>query len=170
MWVALRYSVGLSLFDPHSVSRQGVLFEQAAIMVICWHLEQCRGEPVWVLNKHGEGSLPATDLCMRREGQEAQCYVIKEILFVSPVADCGSWYPPRPSCSFVLIYEINIVFDVRTVFLQMCVSLPQVRLEWPTDLAINPLDNSLYILDNNIVLQVKEQIPALFPWKTGNYM
>lgn len=31
---------------------------------------------------------------------------------------------------------------------------PQVRLEWPTDLAINPLDNSLYILDNNIVLQV----------------
>lgn len=45
----------------------------------------------------------------------------------------------------------------------MCVSLPQVRLEWPTDLAINPLDNSLYILDNNIVLQVKEQIPALFP-------
>ena len=30
----------------------------------------------------------------------------------------------------------------------------QVRLEWPTDLAINPLDNSLYILDNNIVLQV----------------
>lgn len=32
----------------------------------------------------------------------------------------------------------------------------QVRLEWPTDLAINPLDNSLYILDNNIVLQVKE--------------
>lgn len=35
----------------------------------------------------------------------------------------------------------------------VCVFL-QVRLEWPTDLAINPLDNSLYILDNNIVLQV----------------
>lgn len=32
----------------------------------------------------------------------------------------------------------------------------QVRLEWPTDLAINPLDNSLYILDNNIVLQVQK--------------
>lgn len=31
----------------------------------------------------------------------------------------------------------------------------QVRLEWPTDLAVNPLDNSLYILDNNIVLQVE---------------
>lgn len=33
----------------------------------------------------------------------------------------------------------------------------KVRLEWPTDLAINPLDNSLYILDNNIVLQVGKQ-------------
>ncbi|XP_017559200.1 teneurin-1 [Pygocentrus nattereri] len=34
----------------------------------------------------------------------------------------------------------------------------QVRLEWPTDLAINPMDNSLYILDNNIVLQVSESL------------
>lgn len=38
-----------------------------------------------------------------------------------------------------------------------CVFVTQVRLEWPTDLAINPLDNSLYILDNNIVLQVKKR-------------
>uniref|UniRef100_A0A8C4HPG2 Teneurin-2 n=1 Tax=Dicentrarchus labrax TaxID=13489 RepID=A0A8C4HPG2_DICLA len=36
--------------------------------------------------------------------------------------------------------------------------ISQVRLEWPTDLAINPLDNSLYILDNNIVLQVSENL------------
>lgn len=64
-------SVGLSVFDPHSVSGQGVLFEQAAIMVIGWHLELCRGKPVWVLNKHREGSLLAADLCMSREGQEA---------------------------------------------------------------------------------------------------
>uniref|UniRef100_A0A8D0CGR6 Teneurin transmembrane protein 1 n=1 Tax=Scleropages formosus TaxID=113540 RepID=A0A8D0CGR6_SCLFO len=34
--------------------------------------------------------------------------------------------------------------------------ISQVRLEWPTDLAINPMDNSLYILDNNIVIQVSE--------------
>nr|XP_006632818.2 PREDICTED: teneurin-1 isoform X1 [Lepisosteus oculatus]XP_015206937.1 PREDICTED: teneurin-1 isoform X1 [Lepisosteus oculatus]XP_015206938.1 PREDICTED: teneurin-1 isoform X1 [Lepisosteus oculatus] len=34
--------------------------------------------------------------------------------------------------------------------------ITQVRLEWPTDLAINPMDNSLYILDNNIVMQVSE--------------
>uniref|UniRef100_A0A672JPX9 Teneurin transmembrane protein 1 n=1 Tax=Salarias fasciatus TaxID=181472 RepID=A0A672JPX9_SALFA len=36
--------------------------------------------------------------------------------------------------------------------------ISQVRLEWPTDLAVNPLDNSLYILDNNIVLQVGENL------------
>lgn len=40
-----------------------------------------------------------------------------------------------------------------------CVFVTQVRLEWPTDLAINPLDNSLYILDNNIVLQVEKTKP-----------
>ncbi|XP_022536740.2 teneurin-1 isoform X2 [Astyanax mexicanus] len=34
--------------------------------------------------------------------------------------------------------------------------ISQVRLEWPTDLAISPLDNSLYVLDNNLVLQVSE--------------
>ncbi|XP_028338470.1 teneurin-1 isoform X2 [Physeter macrocephalus] len=34
--------------------------------------------------------------------------------------------------------------------------ITQVRLEWPTDLAVNPLDNSLYVLDNNIVLQISE--------------
>ncbi|KAB0344284.1 hypothetical protein FD754_021210, partial [Muntiacus muntjak] len=33
---------------------------------------------------------------------------------------------------------------------------PPVRLEWPTDLAVNPMDNSLYVLDNNIVLQISE--------------
>eukprot|EP00062_Callorhinchus_milii_P001146 gi/632936225/ref/XP_007893009.1/ PREDICTED: teneurin-1 [Callorhinchus milii] len=34
--------------------------------------------------------------------------------------------------------------------------ISQVRLEWPTDLAVNPMDNSLYVLDNNIVLKVSE--------------
>lgn len=33
---------------------------------------------------------------------------------------------------------------------------PQVRLEQPTDLAVNPLDNSLYLLDHNVVLQITE--------------
>ena len=32
----------------------------------------------------------------------------------------------------------------------------KVRLEWPTDLAINPMDNSIYVLDNNVVLQITE--------------
>lgn len=34
--------------------------------------------------------------------------------------------------------------------------LLQVRLEWPTDLAVSPMDNSLYVLDNNVVLQISE--------------
>lgn len=32
----------------------------------------------------------------------------------------------------------------------------QVRLEWPTDLAVNPIDNSLYVLENNVVLRITE--------------
>ncbi|KAG8137058.1 hypothetical protein E2320_005600, partial [Naja naja] len=28
--------------------------------------------------------------------------------------------------------------------------------QWPTDLAVNPMDNSLYVLDNNVVLQISE--------------
>lgn len=31
-----------------------------------------------------------------------------------------------------------------------------MRLEWPTDLAVSPMDNSLYVLDNNVVLQISE--------------
>lgn len=46
-------------------------------------------------------------------------------------------------------------------FVPVCV-VAQVRLEWPTDLAINPLDNSLYILDNNIVLQVDAHNTHIF--------
>lgn len=33
---------------------------------------------------------------------------------------------------------------------------PQVRLEWPTDLAVNPMDNSLYVLENNVILRITE--------------
>lgn len=47
-----RYGM-LSVFDPHGGIGQGVLFELAAIMVIGWHLERCRGELVRVLNKQG---------------------------------------------------------------------------------------------------------------------
>lgn len=32
----------------------------------------------------------------------------------------------------------------------------QVRLEWPTDLAVNPMDNSLYVLENNVILRITE--------------
>ena len=32
----------------------------------------------------------------------------------------------------------------------------QVILEWPTDLAVSPMDNSVFVLDNNIVLRITE--------------
>lgn len=35
-------------------------------------------------------------------------------------------------------------------------SCVQVRLEWPTDLAVNPMDNSLYVLENNVILRITE--------------
>lgn len=37
-----------------------------------------------------------------------------------------------------------------------CGFLLQVRLEWPTDLAVNPMDNSLYVLENNVILRITE--------------
>lgn len=40
----------------------------------------------------------------------------------------------------------------------------QVRLEWPTDLAINPMDNSIYVLDNNVVLQITENRQVFYQY------
>ncbi|XP_073507215.1 teneurin-2 isoform X3 [Phyllobates terribilis] len=34
--------------------------------------------------------------------------------------------------------------------------ITQVRMEWPTDLAVNPMDNSLYVLENNVILRITE--------------
>lgn len=31
-----------------------------------------------------------------------------------------------------------------------------MRLEWPTDLAVNPTDNSLYVLENNVIMRITE--------------
>lgn len=38
----------------------------------------------------------------------------------------------------------------------LCLTALQVRLEWPTDLAVNPMDNSLYVLENNVILRITE--------------
>ena len=34
--------------------------------------------------------------------------------------------------------------------------LLQIKLHWPTALSVNPLDNTLHILDNNMVLKVTD--------------
>ncbi|XP_027387895.1 teneurin-4 isoform X5 [Bos indicus x Bos taurus] len=50
----------------------------------------------------------------------------------------------------------NDLSSARPLSCDSVMDISQVRLEWPTDLAVNPMDNSLYVLDNNVVLQISE--------------
>ncbi|XP_070637792.1 teneurin-3 isoform X1 [Bos indicus] len=50
----------------------------------------------------------------------------------------------------------NDLTSARPLTCDTSMHISQVRLEWPTDLAINPMDNSIYVLDNNVVLQITE--------------
>ncbi|MFT7815220.1 teneurin-3-like [Arapaima gigas] len=50
----------------------------------------------------------------------------------------------------------NDLTSARPLTCDTSMHIRQVRLEWPTDLAINPMDNSLYVLDNNVILQITE--------------
>ncbi|XP_048118438.1 teneurin-3 isoform X2 [Alosa alosa] len=50
----------------------------------------------------------------------------------------------------------NDLASSRPLACDAAMDVHQVVLEWPTDLAINPVDNSLYVLDGNLVLRVFE--------------
>ncbi|XP_078534115.1 teneurin-3 isoform X1 [Lissotriton helveticus] len=50
----------------------------------------------------------------------------------------------------------NDLTSARPLTCDTSMHISEVRLEWPTDLAINPMDNSIYVLDNNVVLQISE--------------
>ncbi|KAL0972664.1 hypothetical protein UPYG_G00192610 [Umbra pygmaea] len=50
----------------------------------------------------------------------------------------------------------NDLTSARPLSCDSVMDISQVRLEWPTDLAVSPIDNSLYLLDNNVVLQISE--------------
>uniref|UniRef100_A0A8C7GZ87 Teneurin-3 n=1 Tax=Oncorhynchus kisutch TaxID=8019 RepID=A0A8C7GZ87_ONCKI len=50
----------------------------------------------------------------------------------------------------------NDLNSARPLTCDTSMHIRQVRLEWPTALAINPMDNSIYVLDNNVVLQITE--------------
>uniref|UniRef100_A0A673WCY5 Teneurin transmembrane protein 2 n=1 Tax=Salmo trutta TaxID=8032 RepID=A0A673WCY5_SALTR len=50
----------------------------------------------------------------------------------------------------------NDLTAVRPLSCDTSMDVSQVRLEWPTDLAVNPMDNSLYVLENNVVLRITE--------------
>ncbi|KAK6298562.1 hypothetical protein J4Q44_G00316170 [Coregonus suidteri] len=50
----------------------------------------------------------------------------------------------------------NDLTSARPLTCDISMEINQVLLEWPTDLAVSPMDNSLYILDNNVVLRITE--------------
>ncbi|KAL2089213.1 hypothetical protein ACEWY4_016112 [Coilia grayii] len=50
----------------------------------------------------------------------------------------------------------NDLASARPLVCDGAMDVSQVVLEWPTDLAISPVDNSLYVLDGNLVLRVFE--------------
>uniref|UniRef100_A0AAY4E9G8 Teneurin-2 n=1 Tax=Denticeps clupeoides TaxID=299321 RepID=A0AAY4E9G8_9TELE len=50
----------------------------------------------------------------------------------------------------------NDLTAVRPLSCDTSMDVSQVRLEWPTDLAVNPMDNSLYVLENNVILRITE--------------
>nr|XP_060620976.1 teneurin-2 isoform X1 [Anolis sagrei ordinatus]XP_060620977.1 teneurin-2 isoform X1 [Anolis sagrei ordinatus]XP_060620978.1 teneurin-2 isoform X1 [Anolis sagrei ordinatus]XP_060620979.1 teneurin-2 isoform X1 [Anolis sagrei ordinatus]XP_060620981.1 teneurin-2 isoform X1 [Anolis sagrei ordinatus]XP_060620982.1 teneurin-2 isoform X1 [Anolis sagrei ordinatus]XP_060620983.1 teneurin-2 isoform X1 [Anolis sagrei ordinatus] len=50
----------------------------------------------------------------------------------------------------------NDLTAVRPLSCDSSMDVSQVRLEWPTDLAVNPMDNSLYVLENNVILRITE--------------
>uniref|UniRef100_A0A4W3GJ24 Teneurin-2 n=1 Tax=Callorhinchus milii TaxID=7868 RepID=A0A4W3GJ24_CALMI len=50
----------------------------------------------------------------------------------------------------------NDLTAIRPLSCDSSMDVSQVRLEWPTDLAINPMDNSLYVLENNVILRITE--------------
>ncbi|XP_061690112.1 teneurin-3 isoform X3 [Syngnathoides biaculeatus] len=50
----------------------------------------------------------------------------------------------------------NDLTSARPLTCDDSMDVSQVILEWPTDLAVSPMDNSLYVLDNNIVLRITD--------------
>uniref|UniRef100_A0A8C7I3M6 Teneurin-2 n=1 Tax=Oncorhynchus kisutch TaxID=8019 RepID=A0A8C7I3M6_ONCKI len=50
----------------------------------------------------------------------------------------------------------NDLTAIRPLSCDASMDVSQVRLEWPTDLAVNPMDNSLYVLENNVILRITE--------------
>uniref|UniRef100_A0A671NYU8 Teneurin-2 n=1 Tax=Sinocyclocheilus anshuiensis TaxID=1608454 RepID=A0A671NYU8_9TELE len=56
----------------------------------------------------------------------------------------------------------NDLTAVRPLSCDSSMDVSQVRLEWPTDLAVNPMDNSLYVLENNVILRITENHQSIF--------
>ncbi|XP_073710432.1 teneurin-3 isoform X5 [Misgurnus anguillicaudatus] len=51
----------------------------------------------------------------------------------------------------------NDLASARPLSCDSVMDVHQVSLEWPTDLTVSPMDNSLYVLDGSVVLRVTEE-------------
>uniref|UniRef100_A0A8C2D9G8 Si:dkey-237h12.3 n=1 Tax=Cyprinus carpio TaxID=7962 RepID=A0A8C2D9G8_CYPCA len=51
----------------------------------------------------------------------------------------------------------NDLASARPLSCDSVMDVHQVSLEWPTDLAVSPMDNSLFVLDGSVVLRITEE-------------
>ncbi|KAI2656908.1 Teneurin-3 [Labeo rohita] len=51
----------------------------------------------------------------------------------------------------------NDLASARPLSCDSVMDIHQVSLEWPTDLAVSPMDNSLFVLDGSVVLRITEE-------------
>uniref|UniRef100_A0AAR2K6H4 Teneurin transmembrane protein 3 n=1 Tax=Pygocentrus nattereri TaxID=42514 RepID=A0AAR2K6H4_PYGNA len=51
----------------------------------------------------------------------------------------------------------NDLTSARPLNCDAVMDIQEVSLEWPTDLAVSPLDNSLFVLDGSVVLRITEE-------------
>ncbi|XP_072519014.1 teneurin-3 isoform X2 [Salminus brasiliensis] len=51
----------------------------------------------------------------------------------------------------------NDLASARPLNCDAVMDIQEVSLEWPTDLAVSPLDNSLFVLDGSVVLRITEE-------------
>ncbi|TRY89046.1 hypothetical protein DNTS_022164, partial [Danionella cerebrum] len=51
----------------------------------------------------------------------------------------------------------NDLASARPLNCDSVMDIHQVSLEWPTDLAVSPMDNSLFVLDGSVVLRITEE-------------
>lgn len=83
----------------------------------------------------------------------------RQLFFSNHLAVTVKWHTPNSGVLYTIQMQwckdvaLELVSDV-----DVCISFSsQVSLEWPTDLAVSPVDNSLLVLDGSVVLRITEE-------------